>query len=285
MPRLHGSRVRLGVLGVLSLAAAAPALAEQAVVLEEITVTAEKRISTVQETPISIAAFSGEELAIAGIDGTAALANYTPGLTIQKEVIGKVVIRGVGTENYTVGSDPGVAIHRDGAYIARSSVAMFDFFDINRVEVLRGPQGTLYGRNATGGVINILSNEPTDTVEGYAKVEVGNYSKRRFEAAVSAFFEAEAEELPLRTALQRAELYFDDTPEYREAESQAVGGVREFLREALPPETRELDFKARLVQTVVSSVAERLTNRGVKRSELRKWARVCSGMLCDYLGI
>jgi AcrR family transcriptional regulator len=109
--------------------------------------------------------------------------------------------------------------------------------------------------------------------------------RQRFEAAVSAFFEAEAEELPLRTALQRAELYFDDTPEYREVESQAVGGVREFLREALPPDTRELDFKARLVQTVVSSVAERLTNRGVKRSELRKWARVCSGMLCDYLGI
>jgi AcrR family transcriptional regulator len=109
--------------------------------------------------------------------------------------------------------------------------------------------------------------------------------RQRFEAAVRAFFEAEAEELPLRTALQRAELYFDDTPEYREVESQAVGGVREFLREALPPETRELDFKARLVQTVVSSVAERLTNRGVKRSELRKWARVCSGMLCDYLGI
>ena len=109
--------------------------------------------------------------------------------------------------------------------------------------------------------------------------------RRRFEAAVRAFFEAEAEELPLRTALQRAELYFDDTPEYREVESQAVGGVREFLREALPPGTRDLDFKARLVQTVVSTVAERLTSRGVKRSELRKWARVCSGMLCEYLGI
>ena len=111
--------------------------------------------------------------------------------------------------------------------------------------------------------------------------------RQRFEAAVRAFFEAEAEELPLRTALQRAELYFDDTPEYREVESQAVGGVREFLREALPPGTRDLDFKGLgwCRQPGVSSVAERLTNREMEWSELRKWARACSGMLCEYLGI
>jgi AcrR family transcriptional regulator len=109
--------------------------------------------------------------------------------------------------------------------------------------------------------------------------------RQRFEAAVRAFFEAEAEELPLRTALQRAELYFYDTAEYREVESRAVAGVREFLREVLPAGTRDLDFKARLVQTAVSSVAERVTSRGAVRSERAKWARVCSRMLCDYLGI
>jgi iron complex outermembrane receptor protein len=151
-------QVRLAVLGALALASAAPAVAAEGTVLEEITVTAEKRVGTVQETPISIAAFSGDELVDAGVHDSYGLADLTPGLTIQKEFIGKVVIRGVGVESTTIGSDPGVAIHRDGAYVARSSVAIFDFFDVNRIEVLRGPQGTLYGRNATGGVINILSN-------------------------------------------------------------------------------------------------------------------------------
>jgi iron complex outermembrane receptor protein len=185
MNRLLARQLRLAVLGVLASAAAQPALAAEGAVLEEITVTAEKRVSTVQETPISIAAFTGEDLAEAGVVDSYGLANVTPGLTIQKEVIGKVVIRGVGTENYTVGSDPGVAIHKDGAYIARSSVAIFDFFDVSRVEVLRGPQGTLYGRNATGGVINIISNEPSEEFGGYIKADVGEYSKMRFEGAVT----------------------------------------------------------------------------------------------------
>jgi iron complex outermembrane receptor protein len=157
-------------------------------VLGEIVVTAEKRESTIQDTAIAVSAFSGDELAGVGITGTDALATYTPGLAIQKEVIGKVVIRGIGTENYTVGSDPGVAIHKDGVYLARSSVAIFDFFDVNRVEVLRGPQGTLYGRNATGGVINIVSVEPGAEFGGYARVDVGNYSKRRVEGALNVPF-------------------------------------------------------------------------------------------------
>ncbi len=172
---------------------AVSAQAQEANSLEEIVVTAEKRENTVQKTPISITALSGADLAAQGIVSTDALAAITPGLTIQKEVIGKVVIRGVGTENYTVGSDPGVAIHKDGAYLARSSVSIFDFFDVSRIEVLRGPQGTLYGRNASGGVINILSNEPTSTFGGYVKLDVGNYAKRRVEAALNMPFSPSVE--------------------------------------------------------------------------------------------
>lgn len=187
MSWISGTRIRIAVAGVLALASAGqPATAADApVALEEITVTAEKRVSTVQETPISIAAFSGAELADVGVNDSYGLANLTPSLTIQKEFIGKVVIRGVGVESTTIGSDPGVAIHRDGAYVARSSVAVFDFFDVNRIEVLRGPQGTLYGRNATGGVINIHSNHPEKELGGYARLEFGNYSKLRFEGAVT----------------------------------------------------------------------------------------------------
>jgi AcrR family transcriptional regulator len=163
-------------------------------------------------------------------------------------------------------------------------------FSTNRVAEVAGVSvGSLYQYypNKEAVLFRLHEREAQATWANLGAIlsDASRTPRQRFEAAVRAFFEAEAEELPLRTALQRAELYFDDTPEYREVESQAVGGVREFLREALPPGTRDLDFKARLVQTVVSSVAERLTNREVKRSELRKWARVCSGMLCEYLGI
>jgi len=183
----HRKISRLVAASVAALVAASPVLAADEV-LEEVVITAEKRSSTVQDTPLSIAAFSGTELEAAGISSTDGLSNLTPGLVVQKEVIGKVVIRGVGTENFSVGSDPGVAIHQDGVYLARSSVAVFDFFDTERVEVLRGPQGTLYGRNATGGVINIISRKPEKEFGGYAKLDVGNYSKLRIEGALNAPF-------------------------------------------------------------------------------------------------
>jgi|688.fasta_scaffold28413_2 iron complex outermembrane receptor protein len=184
----HHKTSRLVAAAVAAIVAAAPVSAAENDVLEEVVVTAEKRSSTVQDTPISIAAFSGAELESAGITTTDGLSNLTPGLVVQKEVIGKVVIRGVGTENFSVGSDPGVAIHHDGVYVARSSVSIFDFFDTERVEVLRGPQGTLYGRNATGGVINIISRKPEKDFGGYAKLDVGNYSKVRVEGALNAPF-------------------------------------------------------------------------------------------------
>lgn len=180
--------LRLLAAAVASVVTAAPAMAAESDVLEEVIITAEKRSSTVQDTPLSIAAFSGDELEAAGIASTEGLSSLTPGLVVQKEVIGKVVIRGVGTENFSVGSDPGVAIHQDGVYLARSSVSVFDFFDTERVEVLRGPQGTLYGRNATGGVINIISRKPEKDFGGYAKIDFGNYVKTRLEGALNVPF-------------------------------------------------------------------------------------------------
>jgi len=153
-------------------------------VLEEITVTAERREASIQDVPMSITALSGEALAKAGIQNTQDLVNLTPGLIVQRSVVGKISIRGVGNENYTIAGDPGVAVHTDGLYVARASAGLFDLFDVNRVEVLRGPQGTLYGRNATGGVINIVPNLPEAETSGYLKTEIGNYNKRRVEGAV-----------------------------------------------------------------------------------------------------
>lgn len=153
--------------------------------IPDIIVTAERRSDTIQEVPLSISAVTGEDLAKSSITDTEALASTVPGLVIQRDVVGKAVVRGIGTENFTVGGDPGVATYVDGAYIARSSTGIFDFFDVERVEVLRGPQGTLYGRNATGGVINVISRAPTDYFTARGSFTYGNYNTARAEAAVS----------------------------------------------------------------------------------------------------
>lgn len=156
----------------------------QSNVIEEIVVTAERRESSLQETSISISAFTTDDLRQAGIETSQGLADFTPGLVIQRDVISKVVIRGIGTENFTIAGDPGVAINFDEVYIARPSAAIFDIYDMKRVEVLRGPQGTLYGRNATGGAINFISNKPTEEFEATVLADVGDYSKVRVEGAV-----------------------------------------------------------------------------------------------------
>lgn len=153
--------------------------------VKEIIVTAQRRSDTIQDTPLSISAVTGDDLSRSSIFDTEALAASVPGLVIQRDVVGKVIIRGIGTENFTVGGDPGVATYVDGAYIARSSAGIFDFFDVERVEVLRGPQGTLYGRNATGGVINVISKAPTEDLEVRGTLTYGNYDTMRAEAAVS----------------------------------------------------------------------------------------------------
>jgi iron complex outermembrane receptor protein len=153
--------------------------------IEEIVVTAEKRVSSLQDTSISISVFSGEELNDLGITDSEQLSYYTPGLVIQRQVIGKVTMSGVGNENLTIGGDPSVALHLDGSYVARSSVANFDFFDVERIEVLRGPQGTLYGRNATGGAINVISNKPSEESEKILNMSFGNYSSTRLDGAIS----------------------------------------------------------------------------------------------------
>jgi iron complex outermembrane recepter protein len=154
--------------------------------LEEIVVTAQKRVATAQEVPISIVAVTGEQLARTGQTDFLAIAARTP--TLQYSQAGgeaQIYIRGIGSNLLAVGADPSVAIHLDGVYLGRPNMGMSQFLDIARVEVLRGPQGTLYGRNATGGSINIISNQPTDEFEGYASVGTGSFNRMEVKSAVS----------------------------------------------------------------------------------------------------
>jgi iron complex outermembrane recepter protein len=169
---------------------AAPAFAQEgndaAAESGEIVVTAQRRAESVQDVPISITALTGQTLEAAGIQDTENLSTLTPGLLVQRSVVGQIRIRGIGNENYTISGDPGVAVHSDGVYVARAAAGLFDLFDVQRVEVLRGPQGTLYGRNATGGVINVIPNTPQAEFSGRIAASYGNYDAFRMDGYVNA---------------------------------------------------------------------------------------------------
>jgi len=133
--------------------------------LDEITVTAERKVATLQQTPISIEAFSAEKLSLRGINGLSGIAANVPNMTAEPFPIHngtlRIFIRGAGTSDAQLTQDPAVGVYIDGVYIARSMGLAIDTADLERIEVLRGPQGTLYGRNTTGGAINLITRRPS----------------------------------------------------------------------------------------------------------------------------
>jgi iron complex outermembrane receptor protein len=183
MPRRQSPLWLLATSVTLSTVAAAQGGAPDS--LEEVVVTAQKRAESIQEIPIAITAISGEALQALNRDDVAAIAAQTPSLAYS-EAGGEsqIYIRGVGSNLFSVGADPSVAINLDGVYLGRSNMGLTQFLDVERIEVLRGPQGTLYGRNATGGAINIYSRMPTETLEGYGSLIVGSDDRREVNAAI-----------------------------------------------------------------------------------------------------
>lgn len=151
--------------------------------IEEVIVTAERREASIQDTSISITAFTAEFLDDFGIRNQEDLQNYLPATTIQPY---DSSIRGVGRNFRGLGGDPGVSTYMNGIYSEDLYTATgATFFDVERIEVLRGPQGTLYGRNAVGGAFNILYKEPTYDYEGMAKAVVGNFGTEEYYLALS----------------------------------------------------------------------------------------------------
>jgi iron complex outermembrane recepter protein len=150
----------------------------------EIIVTAQKRAQNIQDVGASVAAVSGDELNARGISDPSNLQFITPGMQVGKSQGNTAyTIRGVGFN--TVGS-PAVAVHVDGVFQPRPSLGDLAQIDVERVEVLRGPQGTLYGRNANGGVINFISKRPTDSFGGYAKARYASYNEIYLEGVINA---------------------------------------------------------------------------------------------------
>lgn len=149
---------------------------------DEIVVTAQKKVESIQDVPISVSAFSAKSLDEQKIEGGSELVRAVPNVSFSKTNFASFnfSIRGIGTKALSVTSDPAVAISFNNTPLIRNRLFEQEYFDVERVEVLRGPQGTLYGRNATGGVVNMIpSIAKLSEFEGFGKGEVGNYGTTR----------------------------------------------------------------------------------------------------------
>jgi iron complex outermembrane receptor protein len=172
---------------IVGVAPVSPAFSQA--VLEEVIVTARKREESLQDTPVAVSAFSGADLIAAGIDNLADLQKVVPNIDVSngngQSGAASIFIRGVGARNTGVNFDSGVGIYLDDVYISRPDGALFDNTDIQSVQVLRGPQGTLFGKNTTAGAVLYATNRPSDELEGSVTTRLGNYDRRDLKAVIN----------------------------------------------------------------------------------------------------
>jgi outer membrane receptor protein involved in Fe transport len=170
-------------------AMAQPAFAQTAgaTVIEELVVTAQKKEESIQDVPIAVSAFSQDTLQKQKIDGGPNLVLAIPNVNFSKgNFTGyNFQIRGVGSKLVAGSGDAGTGIHLNNAPLTANNLFETEFYDVERVEVLRGPQGTLYGRNATGGVVNLITNKPVDHFEANARIQLGNFGEQKLRGMVN----------------------------------------------------------------------------------------------------
>lgn len=164
---------KTAIAAAISAVISAPLAAQQ---LEEVVVTAQKRAESLQDVPVAVSAFQSNQLENFGIDDTQSLQMVTPSLVFNNRgPVAQPFIRGIGTTLSLLGLEPSVATYVDDQYYPRPMGSIMELPDLERVEVLKGPQGTLYGRNATGGAIRIVTKDPGDELAGSVQLSVGDY--------------------------------------------------------------------------------------------------------------
>ncbi|MET0376679.1 MAG: TonB-dependent receptor plug domain-containing protein, partial [Rhizorhabdus sp.] len=159
--------------------------------LQTIIVTARRREEELQVAPVSVMALSASDLEARSFTHLRALQNFVPNVTFAAsaavgESAGNAFIRGIGQEDFLAGAEPGVGVYLDGVYLGRTLGTLTNLLDLQRIEVLRGPQGTLYGRNAIGGAINLISAQPGPSREGSFGLIAGNLGRREARAMINA---------------------------------------------------------------------------------------------------
>ena len=176
-----------GLLAGLLISAAPTASAGEAII-EEVIVTAQKREQALQDTPVSVTAFTGRAIEDLGfrqsVDITAQTPNFNVGYPNGDTGVPAMFIRGVGLNDFAVLNQGPIASYVDEVYVSSNAAQIFQLLDVERVEVLRGPQGTLYGRNATGGAVNYYSRRPGEEWSGWGRASIGEWSSTKFEGAI-----------------------------------------------------------------------------------------------------
>ncbi len=173
------------LLATVSQGAYAQSTDEDTLRQKTITVTATKQNKSLDDTAGSLSVVSSDEIGAGGIQNAADLSMTVPNVSVGDQFgVNRTFIRGIGLTSIDLGADGAVAFLQNGAMISRPAAQLAGFYDLEQVEVLRGPQGTLYGRGATAGVINMVTKRPTREVEGYGRLTIGNYSMLTAEGAV-----------------------------------------------------------------------------------------------------
>jgi iron complex outermembrane receptor protein len=176
---VHKKNLAMAVAASLgSLVAAGSAIAQETTVFEPVIVTAQKREQSIYEVPVAISAFSAETIEKQGITTLTDIGKFVPNLNVTEFSAGHTssanpFIRGIGLQDHLITTDPGVGVYVDGVYLGRQVGQNWSLANIERVEVLRGPQGTLYGRNSIGGAINIITVQPGDEDGGRVSLSAG----------------------------------------------------------------------------------------------------------------
>lgn len=234
--RLNVFGASLAVIAAATSIGAAPAFAQddEGAALEEIVVTAQRREESLQDVPVAITAFTQEDLERSAAVGIQDIASRAPGVTLTQFNIGEpqLYIRGVGTTSDSAASDPSIGISIDEVSIGRAGASSLAFLDVNRVEILRGPQGTLYGRNASGGALNVYTNRPVFDNEGHISVRAGSFDMYGVEGMYNA---ALGENSALRFAAQYStnDGYAEYAPTGQGLEGGTTWGARaQYLTEA-----------------------------------------------------
>ena len=155
--------------------------------IEEVIVTSQKRMQTLQDVPIAVSAYSGDFINSTNIKDAKQLSILTPGVTGDSEdsFLDSINIRGIVTNDFGVGAEPSVGLYQDGVYLGRTGGAVTSFYDMEVVEVVKGPQGTLFGRNSSAGAISMTTNKPTDEESGSISAGVGDNNFNTFKGHIN----------------------------------------------------------------------------------------------------
>ncbi|MEL6948964.1 MAG: TonB-dependent receptor [Pseudomonadota bacterium] len=215
-PRLH-RQLPIALAIVLTVTLGAQDAAAQ---LDEITVTAERREASIQDVPVAVSAYNEELLENFQIQETLDLINVVPNLfggnNTGLGTANMYYIRGQGNDESIATFDPPVGTYIDGIYVSRQNANNFALFDVDRIEVLRGPQGTLFGRNTTGGAFNMILRKPSETQSGFAEVQVGRFNERMFRGTI---------DLPASdNVLTKFSAFYIENDGWLENRNPAVGG-------------------------------------------------------------